>query len=108
MPPTGSPFLANCTFAAADTGVSGICAHNMPAVTALSMNLGPRGENGTQFFFTTPDPGDRIDFGVSAGELDPATPIEDVLDALRNGDTYVLLHSAAFPAGEIRGQIERD
>ncbi len=72
------------------------------------MNLGPPGVNGTEFFFTTPDPGDRIDFGVAAGELDPATPIEDVLAALRSGGAYVMLHSAAFPDGEIRGQIEPD
>lgn len=108
VPPTGSLFSANCTFAGAETGVSGICAHNMPAVTGVSMNLGPLGENGTELFFITPDPGARIDFGVSAGELDPATPIGDVLDALRNGLAYVLLHSAAFPDGEIRGQIEPD
>ena len=108
VPLTGSLFSANCTFSAADTGVSGICAHNMPAVTGLSMNLGPRGENGTQFLFITPDPGDRIDFGVSAGELDPANPIAVVLDALRNGNAYIMLHSATFPGGEIRGQIEPD
>ena len=85
VPPTGPLFSANCSFSAADTGVSGTCLHNMPAVTGLSMNLGAPGENGTQFFFTAPDPGDRIDFGVPAGELDPGTPIEDVLGALRSG-----------------------
>ena len=53
-------------------------------------------------------PGNRIDFGFTAGELPAETPIGALLDALRNGQTYVLLHSETFPGGEVRGQIELD
>jgi len=38
--------------------------------------------------------------GIAAGDL-PA-----VLEAMRKGDTYVNVHTATFPGGEIRGQIE--
>ena len=33
--------------------------------------------------------------------------IDDLLDAMRAGNTYVNVHTAANPAGEIRGQIAR-
>ncbi len=39
--------------------------------------------------------------GIDPGELD------EVLAALHAGVTYVNVHTAAFPAGEIRGQLER-
>ncbi len=107
VPPTGAQTQANCTFAANENGVSGICTHNL-APTGLSMNLGAPGENGDRFFFTEAGPGNRIDFGFTAGELPAETPIGALLDALRNGQTYVLLHSEAFPGGEVRGQIELD
>ena len=33
------------------------------------------------------------------------TDVGDILAAMRSGDTYVNVHTVAFPAGEIRGQI---
>ena len=36
---------------------------------------------------------------------DCGTTIAELLDAMRAGDTYVNIHSAGNPAGEIRGQI---
>jgi CHRD domain-containing protein len=32
--------------------------------------------------------------------------VDEVLDALRRGKTYVNVHSSVAPAGEVRGQIE--
>ena len=34
------------------------------------------------------------------------TTLDDVLAALRSGDTYVNVHTETWPGGEIRGQIE--
>jgi hypothetical protein len=39
--------------------------------------------------------------GIAAGEFD------ELLRAIRAGATYANVHTAAFPAGEIRGQIRR-
>jgi CHRD domain len=39
--------------------------------------------------------------GIAAGEF------EELLAAIRNGVVYANVHSMAFPAGEIRGQLER-
>ncbi len=40
--------------------------------------------------------------GISAGEFD------ELVQAIRSGETYVNVHSSIFPAGEIRGQINDD
>jgi hypothetical protein len=34
--------------------------------------------------------------------------IADLVQSMRDGDTYVNAHSPAFPGGEVRGQIEGD
>ncbi len=105
VPPTGSQSSANCRFAANVNGVSGACSHNLADVTGVSLNLGAPGQNGSRFFFTQSEPGSLIEFQAGVNDFDPPTPINDVLDVLRNGTAYVLLHSAAFPGGEVRGQI---
>jgi hypothetical protein len=43
-------------------------------------------------------PADR---GIAAGEF------RELIKAMRNGATYANVHSAAYPAGEIRGNIRR-
>lgn len=40
--------------------------------------------------------------GISAGEFD------ELVAAIRHGVAYVNVHSATYPAGEIRGQLERN
>jgi hypothetical protein len=44
-------------------------------------------------------PGNRGAQGILAGEL------EKVLEAIRSGQTYVQVHTNAFPAGELRRQV---
>ena len=105
VPPTGSQSSANCRFAANENGVSGACSHNLADVTGVSLNLGAAGESGSRFFFTQPEPSSTIEFLAGVNDFDPPTPINTVLDALQNGGAYVLLHSTAFPNGEVRGQI---
>ena len=106
VPPTGSQSSANCRFAANEAGVSGACSQNLADVTGVSLNLGAPGESGSRFFFTQPEPASVIEFQASVNDFNPPTPINDVLEALQNGTAYVLLHSTAFPNGEVRGQIE--
>jgi hypothetical protein len=51
------------------------------------------------------DPTDVIgptDRGIAAGEF------AELVRAMRNGATYVNVHSVTYPAGEIRGNIRRD
>ena len=40
--------------------------------------------------------------GIAAGEF------AELVRAMRNGATYVNVHSVTYPAGEIRGNIRRD
>ncbi len=80
-PPTGALTQANCTFAANDAGLNGICTHNL-VPTGLSMNLGAAGENGDQFFSTQAGLGNRIDFGFTPADLPTEIPIGAVLAAL--------------------------
>jgi hypothetical protein len=42
------------------------------------------------------------DKGIASGEL------AELLRAMRNGATYVNVHSQTYPSGEIRGNIRRD
>ena len=105
VPPTGSQSSANCRLAANENGISGACSYNLADVTGVSLNLGASGESGSRFFFTQPEPASVIEFVAGVNDFDPPTPINTVLDALQNGTAYVLLHSTAFPNGEVRGQI---
>jgi hypothetical protein len=53
----------------------------------------------------TLEPDDVIgptDQGIAAGEFD------ELVDAIRNGVTYVNVHSSLYPGGEIRAQLEED
>jgi CHRD domain len=45
---------------------------------------------------------EAIGQGIAAGEFD------ELVDAIRTGTTYANVHSATFPPGEIRGQIDDD
>jgi hypothetical protein len=40
--------------------------------------------------------------GIDPGEID------ELIDAIKAGVTYINVHTDPFPAGEIRGQVERD
>jgi len=71
--------------------------HDVANPTAAHIHNAPPGSNG----------GIVVNFG------DPTSPIQatgvdmsGLLNELLAGDLYVNVHSAAFPAGEVRGQIE--
>lgn len=78
------------------------------APAAGHIHLGPAGSNGGILFplsgvGTSPAVGT-----LSAANLTPTggvTTFGGALDAIRAGNTYVNLHTAANPAGELRGQL---
>lgn len=85
---------------------------NIEFVTQAHIHLAPRGVNGPVIAFLFGfEPGGVIVNGIlaqgtiSETQLGPAM-FSALLDEMRAGNTYVNVHTQAFPAGEIRGQIE--
>lgn len=75
----------------------------IPSATMAHIHQAPAGATGPVIF-------DLLALG--GGALDPATPISGTspispsqVTALREGDYYVNIHTSAFPAGELRGQL---
>ena len=86
------------------------------AVAGGHLHCGPEGENGPVVaFLAGAVPPNGFDGKVTVratltdASIFPTTcgsNIAEVLDAMRDGNVYVNIHSAANPAGEIRGQID--
>jgi hypothetical protein len=88
---------------------------NIPsATTAGHIHVGPKGVAGP-VVVNFPIPRDRVgdlslSFTVNSSNLSPNPAIgintmDDVIQAIVGGGAYVNVHTAVFPAGEIRGQI---
>jgi len=88
---------------------------NIPsATTAGHIHVGPKGVAGP-VVVNFPIPRDRVgdlslSFPVNSSNLSPNPAIgintmDDVIQAIVGGGAYVNVHTAVFPAGEIRGQI---
>lgn len=85
------------------------------AVAGAHIHCGPAGANGpVAAFLAGAMPPSGVDGSIDiratltdASVLPTAcgTTIADLVDAMRAGNTYVNVHSAANPGGEIRGQI---
>ena len=84
-------------------------------LTAAHLHVGPVGQNGpvvadllanasgtaTEQFFTT-----MISTGDLAGPLSDY-PLDELVRRIDMGEVYLNLHTTAFPAGELRGQLAR-
>jgi hypothetical protein len=92
---------------------------NIEDVTQAHIHLAPAGANGPIVAWlypatppAVPIPG-RSDGVIAAGAITSADLfgplagqlLEDLLDAIEAGETYVNVHTDAHPAGEVRGQI---
>jgi len=90
--------------------------NNMDSVTAAHIHFGPvDGTGGVEAFLYSGTAGGPVNGILSSGVIREADLVgtfagdfAGFITALKNGDFYVNVHSATFPAGEIRGQILTD
>jgi hypothetical protein len=92
---------------------------NLHDVTMAHIHLAPAGVNGPVVVWLYPDgPPPQLLPGRSSGVLATGTitaadlvgplagmSLTDLVDEMRAGNTYVNVHTSAFPGGEVRGQI---
>jgi hypothetical protein len=95
-----SPDLTIATYYVAYSGLSG-------ALTASHIHTGAVGVNGGVILPLAAGPSPMTGT-LTAANFTASGPVTDfvgALGAIRNGTTYINLHTAANPAGEIRGQL---
>ncbi len=98
VPPTGSEAIGDCTIDY-DTNFAMLsvdCTHDVVAPTAAHIHIGAVGMSGP-IVFNLGDPVSPITFDT--------IPSPAELAELAASLYYVNIHSGAFPAGEIRGQV---
>jgi hypothetical protein len=92
---------------------------NIENVTMAHIHLAPAGVNGPVVAWLYPSaPPAQLIPGRSNGRLSEGTitaanlvgplagaSLEDLIDEMRAGNTYVNVHTSQYPAGEVRGQI---
>jgi hypothetical protein len=92
---------------------------NIQNVTMAHIHVAPAGANGPVVVWLYPDaPPPELIPGRSSGVLATGTitaddlvgqlagsSVEDLLGLMDTGQTYVNVHTEAYPAGEVRGQI---
>jgi hypothetical protein len=86
---------------------------NIDDVVAAHIHCAPAGANGpvgvTLFGGgPTSDPGVLAEATITEPDEENGcgwSDLDDVVEAMRSGDTYVNVHTVAHPPGEIRGQI---
>jgi len=92
-------------------------ATNILGAAGAHIHCAPAGQNGDVVAFLAGPVGGGFDGKVeleatltAANITNPAcgATIADLVQSMRDGNTYVNAHSPAFPGGEIRGQIEGD
>ena len=90
---------------------------NMEGPTAAHIHLGAKGKNGPPIALikiTTSKIG-KFSGTLAKGRITAqdlmtsykGKALKDLIDAMKSGNTYVNVHTARYPDGEIRGQIRR-
>ena len=93
-----------------------VMVENLTDVVQAHIHLGPAGVNGPVVVFllhpgeAAPGPFTGLLARGTATEADLVGPLaghpfSELVDAMLAGNTYVNVHTVAFPAGEIRGQV---
>ncbi|RIL03454.1 MAG: hypothetical protein DCC75_12970, partial [Proteobacteria bacterium] len=101
VPPTGSAAGAECkvVLAADERSVKISCLHGLPAVTKIEFHQGYVGDVGP-LICTIPG---------AAGQAQGSCAVDlNLVRAIFDGETYLVLSSQDYPQGEIRGQILQD
>jgi hypothetical protein len=88
--------------------------HNIPTVTVAHIHCAPIGVNGPIGVTLYAGPPVNVDGLLVSGSFsapDPGnscgwTSLDDVANAIVNGNAYVNVHTTAHPPGEIRGQLQ--
>jgi hypothetical protein len=78
-------------------------------VTASHIHGGALGENGpilTSLYRTNDNPTRNINGTLTHGNITGASDqLSDIVSGMKNGTTYIDVHTIDYPAGELRGQI---
>jgi hypothetical protein len=85
--------------------------HSITGVTAAHIHSGAGGANGPIRVTLYNGPttgsvdGDLVQATFTSSDV-TGIAFNDLLNEMRNGSAYVNVHTTAFPAGEIRGQLQ--
>jgi cytochrome c peroxidase len=115
LPPVATPASGKAGFTF-DTALTQIAFElevtNINGITGATVNLGSPAEDGPAIFVLTNTGFVTRLLGIlTEADLIPAPGIStlaDAINAMKNGDTYVNVTTAAHPAGEIRGHLISD
>ena len=113
VPPTNSTATGMAEFTPSGESVSyNVNATDIQGVTAGHIHTGAQGENGpvvaTLFKFDSAQNQVSENGTITADKLEgpmQGKQISDLANAMKNGTTYVNIHTEQNPNGEIRGQI---
>jgi hypothetical protein len=121
VPAVASAGTGLSTFSLNDSQTSlnySLITYGLEGTTMAHIHIGPPGENGpvAVFLFGPEGAGVTRDGLLASGTITEADLIEipgvfdgtmpTLIDLLRAGTAYVNVHTLAYPAGEIRGQVE--
>lgn len=122
VPATASTSTGTITFEARDSTLSySLSVANMTGITQAHLHNAAAGANGAILVWLLPVNGNAaqvpsvtLDGVISIGDIAPGwvrgTPrlaMDSVKALMRAGRLYVDIHSSAFGAGEVRGQVAR-
>jgi CHRD domain len=114
LPPTDSQATGSAEFTpmGSDSVMYNVNATNIEGVTAGHIHSGQQGENGpivvTLFKYGSPMNEVSESGSITADKLEgpmAGKQLSDLATAMRNGSTYVNIHTEQNPNGDIRGQI---
>ena len=116
VPPNASTATANATITIVDenTITLTVTAQNLTAVKQAHFHAGTPGTNGGVIlgFISNQTPTGDVNGELHSSTITRSSPFttgftfDSLLTRIRNGTTYVNIHTTAFPGGEIRAQVQ--